>query len=199
MSFNNKIRKEIRAKRDKLTQKQQTIAAENLAEQLIRHDSFKQSQNIACYLATQGELSLTPFIHACWQHKKNVYLPVLQPRKHHPLWFIPFTLNSTLTPNRYGIFEPTHSKKQRSKKIITLDCIFMPLVAFDSSGNRIGMGAGYYDRTLNILKSRQYWLKPRLIGIGHSFQQVNKIKVNNWDVPMHHVCTEKEIFTFKRQ
>jgi len=194
MSLNNSIRKEIRAKRRALTQKQQIIASENLADQLTQHNLFKQSQNIACYLATQGELSLTPFIHACWQHNKNVYLPVLQARNHHPLWFVPFTENSKLIANRYGIFEPTHTKKQRSKKIITLDCILLPLVAFDLKGNRLGMGAGYYDRTLSILTSRQQWLKPTLIGVGHSFQQTNNLEKQHWDVPMHFIGTEKTIF-----
>jgi len=189
-----KIRSEIRAKRRNLTQRQQIIAAEQLADQLVQHTSFKHSQNIACYLATEGELSLMPFIHECWLHKKNVFLPVLQARNHHPLWFVPFTANTALNPNRYGIFEPEHTKKQRSKKIITLDSIFLPLVAFDLTGNRIGMGAGYYDRTLKTLKTRRHWLKPHLIGVGYAFQQVKNIKTNPWDVPMHFISTDKAIY-----
>ena len=198
MSDNNNIRKEIRSKRRKLTARQQKIAAERLAEHLTRHTSFQHSQNIACYLATEGEISLTPFIQACWRNNKNVFLPVLQPRNHHPLWFVPFTENTALIPNRYGIFEPEHTKKLRNTKIITLDSIFLPLVAFDLTGNRIGMGAGYYDRTLNTLKSRKHWLKPRLIGVGYAFQQVENIKINSWDVPMHFISTEKAIYSVKK-
>ena len=197
MSCNNKIRQEMRAKRQRLTPKQQTIAAEQLARQLIKHPIFQHSRNIACYLATEGELSLMPFIQSCWQHNKNIFLPVLQPRNHHPLWFAPFKPTTTLLPNRYGILEPVHKRKQRRKKIITLDSIFLPLVAFDLSGNRIGMGAGYYDRTLNMLKSRQYWLKPRLIGVGYAFQQLKSIKTNPWDVPMHFISTDKAIHSIK--
>ncbi len=197
MTTNKNIRKEIQAKRQQLSLRQQQIAAEQLAMQLIKHPTFQHSQNIACYLATQGELDLMPFIQACWQHNKNVYLPVLQPRNHHPLWFVPFTPTTTLIPNRYGILEPNHKKNQRSKKIITLDSIFLPLVAFDLSGNRVGMGAGYYDRTLNMLKTRQCWLKPRLIGVGYAFQQVKSIKTNVWDVPMHFISTDKAIHSVK--
>jgi len=191
------IRKEIRNKRRNLTLLQQETAAENLALQLIRHRAFKQSRNIGCYLATEGELSLMPFIEHCWQQNKNVFLPVLQSRNHHPLWFVPFTPETSLIPNRYGIYEPEHSKKYRQTKIITLDSIFLPLVAFDLAGNRIGMGAGYYDRTLNMLKTRKFWLKPRLIGVGYAFQQVNNIKTNPWDVPMHFISTEKAIHSIK--
>lgn len=198
MTDNKSIRKDIRTKRRQLSHKQQEIAAEQLAEQLIKHSTFKHSKNIACYLATEGELSLMPFIHACWHYNKNVFLPVLQPRNHHPLWFTPFTPTTRLIPNRYGIFEPQHSRKQRNKKIITLDSIFLPLVAFDLSGNRIGMGAGYYDRTLNNLKTRTHWLKPRLIGVGYAFQQVNNISTNEWDVPMHFISTDKAIYSVKR-
>ncbi len=197
MTTNKNIRKEMRTKRQRLSSRQQQIAAEQLAMQLVKHPIFKHSQNIACYLATQGELSLMPLIQACWQYNKNVYLPVLQPRNHHPLWFVPFTPTTTLSLNRYGILEPNHRKNQRSKKIITLDSIFLPLVAFDLNGNRVGMGAGYYDRTLNMLKTRQYWLKPRLIGVGYAFQQIESIKTNAWDVPMHFISTDKAIHSVK--
>jgi len=197
MISHKNIRKEIRNKRKALSLRQQEIAAEKLAIQLINHSTFKHGQNIACYLATEGELSLMPFIQACWQRKKNVFLPVLQPRNHHPLWFVPFTPTTTLIPNRYGILEPMHQRKQRNKKIITLDSIFLPLVAFDLSGNRVGMGAGYYDRTLNSLKTRRSWLKPHLIGVGYTFQQVKSIKTNPWDVTMHFISTDKAIHRIK--
>ncbi len=198
MLSNKNIRKEMRLKRRELSKRQQLIAAEQLNMQLIQHHSFKHSKNIACYLATEGELSLIPFIHACWRHNKNVFLPVLQKSNQHSLWFVPFTEKSTLIPNRYGILEPEHTKKQRNTKIIMLDSIFLPLVAFDLLGNRIGMGAGYYDRTLNILKTRQHWLKPRLIGVGYAFQQVKAIKTNEWDVAMHFISTDKAIHRVKK-
>lgn len=198
MTTNKNIRKDICAKRRHLSVKQQQIAAEQLADQLIQHTSFKHSQNIGCYLATQGELSLMPFIYACWQQNKNVFLPVLQPRNHHPLWFAPFTQNTSLIPNRYGILEPQHSKKQRSMKLITLDSIFVPLVAFDLTGNRVGMGAGYYDRTLKHLKTRSHWRKPHLIGVGYAFQEIKSISTNTWDVPMHFISTDKAIYSIKK-
>lgn len=192
------IRQDIRTQRRNLSLKQQEIAAEHLAEQLIQHTTFKHSENIACYLATEGELSLMPFIQACWQRNKNVFLPVLQPRNHQPLWFVPFTPTTRLIPNRYGILEPEHTRKQRHKKIIALDSIFLPLVAFDLTGNRIGMGAGYYDRTLKNIKTRTLWLKPRLIGVGYAFQQVKNITSNAWDVPMHFISTDKAIYSVKK-
>ena len=198
MTDNKKIRKEIRSKRRHLSIKQQQIAADQLADQLISHTTFKNSQNIACYLATEGELSLMPFIYACWQRNKNVFLPVLQPRNHHPLWFAPFTQTTPLIPNRYGILEPQHNKKQRRMKIITLDSIFVPLVAFDLHGNRIGMGAGYYDRTLKHLKTRSHWLRPHLIGVGYEFQQEKNITTNEWDVPMHFISTDKAVYRVKK-
>ena len=198
MPANKNIRKEMRLKRRELSKKQQQIAAEQLGEHLIRHESFRHSQNIACYLATEGEISLMPFIYACWQQNKNVFLPVLQKSHQRALWFIPFTEKTTLTPNRFGIFEPEHTKKQRNTKIISLDSIFLPLVAFDLTGNRIGMGAGYYDRTLANLKTRKHWLKPRLIGVGYAFQQVKTIKSNKWDVPMHLISTDKAIHRIKK-
>jgi len=198
MSNNAKIRSEIRKKRRALSQRQLNIASEQLAENLIQSKYFRNSQNIACYLATEGEIDLMPFIEACWFQNKNIFLPVLQPRNHHPLWFIPFTQQTPLIANRYGIYEPEHDRIERAKKIVSLDCIFVPLVAFDLNGNRMGMGAGYYDRSLNMLKTRQHWLKPSLIGVGHAFQQANTIEVNHWDVQMHFIATDKAIYRVKK-
>ena len=69
----------------------------------------------------------------------------------------------------------------------------MPLVAFDEQGNRVGMGGGYYDRTLGFLRSRQQWVRPKLVGVGYDFQEVERIDSESWDVPLTYICTESGI------
>jgi 5-formyltetrahydrofolate cyclo-ligase len=66
--------------------------------------------------------------------------------------------------------------------------LFMPLVAFDDSGSRLGMGAGYYDRYLGRLPGG---LTPLLVGLAHEAQRSNTpLPGNPWDVPLDGVVTE---------
>ena len=68
----------------------------------------------------------------------------------------------------------------------------MPLVGFDKTGNRLGMGKGYYDRT--FAENSPFFRRPRLIGLAHSIQEATLIP-NLWDVPLDAVFTEKGKFS----
>lgn len=101
--------------------------------------------------------------------------------------FAPVKAGMRFHKNQYGIPEPVYALK-RLVSPRKLDLIFMPLVAFDASGHRIGMGGGYFDRALSFKKHRSH-LPPRLIGAAHDFQQLKHIEENPWDVPMDGVVT----------
>ncbi len=91
--------------------------------------------------------------------------------------------------NQYGIPEP------RPVELIdprSLDLVLTPLVAFDDSGNRLGMGAGYYDRCFAFLGHRKFWFSPpKLVGVGYSVQHVEPITAAPWDIPLWGIITEK--------
>ena len=70
----------------------------------------------------------------------------------------------------------------------------MPLVAFDTECNRLGMGGGYYDRTLGFLHRRNRWQSPRLIGVAHDCQKVDPLPIQNWDIPLQGVITESTFY-----
>ena len=92
--------------------------------------------------------------------------------------------------NRYNIPEPLW-RKTLEYPPKHLDLVFVPLLGFDSSGSRLGMGGGYYDRTFSFRHNRMSGRRlPRLIGLGHSFQQLRKIPTDHWDVPVDGVATE---------
>ena len=75
-----------------------------------------------------------------------------------------------------------------------LDVVIAPLVAFDESLNRLGMGGGYYDRTFAFRKRARVLRRPVLIGVAYSFQRVDRLQPENWDVPLDVVITEKESY-----
>src|SRR5690606_7992459 len=96
-----------------------------------------------------------------------------------------------LAPNRFGILEPNQAAQ--SIDIQQLDLILLPLVGFDAQGRRLGMGGGYYDRSLAFKKVYKK-LGPKLIGLAHAIQQVDALTVDIWDVPLDAIVTDKKLF-----
>lgn len=186
------IRRLKRQQRRELSANQQKQHAQTLAKRIITSAEYKKSQHIACYLANDGEISPHNVIEHAWRMNKIVYLPVLSPLKN-SLHFAPYTKNCRMLNNRFGIPEPEcHPSNWR--KAWQLNLLFLPLVAFDESGNRMGMGGGFYDRTLAYLNHFQQWKKPQLVGLAHEIQKENKLTTQAWDVPLDMVVTELGIY-----
>lgn len=93
----------------------------------------------------------------------------------------------TLINNQYGIPEPCGNLDLINPK--DLDMAIVPLVAFDKNGNRLGTGKGYYDRTFSFKKQKQP-IKPYLFGIAYSFQQIENLSPQLWDIPLDFVVTD---------
>lgn len=185
------IRQILRAKRKSLTTLFQKEAAEALLVRLQNDTVVKEAEHIALYLANNGELDLQPFIQWCWQQNKHIYLPIVHPFSKGHLLFLRYDNNSIMANNRYNIKEPKLDVRD-IKPIQQLDIIFTPLVAFDSTGARIGMGGGYYDRTLakgyeNHLQGTHYG--PSITGIAHDCQQITEVPHEAWDIPLPRIIT----------
>jgi 5-formyltetrahydrofolate cyclo-ligase len=109
------------------------------------------------------------------------------------MWFVRDLPNAPVRKNRFGIPEPL----RRHRWICPthgLNLIIVPVVGFDRDCNRIGMGAGYYDRSLAFLRARRSWLRPRLVGLAHECQRVDVIEPQPWDVPLDAVVTEQAVY-----
>ncbi|MCK4864492.1 MAG: 5-formyltetrahydrofolate cyclo-ligase [Gammaproteobacteria bacterium] len=192
------LRQQIREKRRNLSELEREHTAFLLCERIAASRAFQQSKHIAFYLSNDGEMDLSLLIEYAWQKGKHCYLPVLAEPNTQRLWFIPYTPESKLLNNRFGIPEPLHSNKTRLRKTLSLDLILMPLVAFDEQGNRMGMGGGFYDRTLAYLRHRRYWHKPTLLGVAYEFQKQKQLETNNWDIPLQAIATEKDLYFNKK-
>jgi len=186
------LRQQIRARRRALPPQQRRRHAERLARTLAGQALFWRARRIALYLPNDGEMDLTPLLHRCVALGKRCYLPVISRIGHNRLWFAEYRPGEKLRANLYGIPEPANAK-WRGRSPIGLDLILMPLVGFDERGNRLGMGGGYYDRTLAYLRHRQHWRRPRLLGVAYEFQRLDQLACEAWDVPMHGVITESKL------
>lgn len=185
----------MRSQRLALSDNRQQEASAGLTTALSTSPVFKNSRHIAFYLANGGEIDPQPLLQKAWQLNKSCYLPILDGNGENRLFFAPYTQESRLIDNRYGIPEPEH-ETQHQHPAVQLDLVLVPLVAIDSQGNRLGMGKGFYDRTFEFLQSVPRPGKPVLIGLAHSFQQVEQIDINPWDVALDGVANENELILF---
>lgn len=197
MTSQSDIRKVIRAQRAKLSEQEQSNCAYAIYLRLRDLGLFNRHQRFACYLASRGEIDTQPIIEQIWSQKKNCLLPILHWGKPNHLQFLPFTPDTLLIKNRYDIFEPVYDAAQ-VQALWSIDIIFTPLVAFDTQGHRIGMGGGYYDRTLHFLRQRSAWRKPKLIGLAYDFQKVDHIEAQPWDIPLDCIVTEQTTYKVNR-
>nr|WP_090965856.1 5-formyltetrahydrofolate cyclo-ligase [Pantoea varia] len=186
------IRQQVRHLRRAMTDDQQALAAEQLAELALNYAPITTARNIALFLSVDGELNTRPLIARLWHMKKAVYLPVLHPFSPGNLLFLRYSSDTPLHTNKLRIPEPPLDIRQ----LITLDqldLMMVPLVAFDKHGQRLGMGGGFYDRTLQ--NWRQHGFLP--VGLAHDCQQVDSLPVEEWDVPLPAVMTPSKLWQWE--
>jgi 5-formyltetrahydrofolate cyclo-ligase len=182
-----RLRQALRATRRALTPEQQADHALRAAEYLLAAYPWKAGVKVSISLAFDGELSLAPAVSLLQARGVEVFLPVIQEDK--KLLFAPYLVEDTLlTPNRFGIDEPAYLSGFWTAT--QLSVMILPLVGFDHQGNRLGMGGGYYDRTL---AQEACVHRPYLIGMAHACQAVNKVPTETWDIPLNCLITEEGI------
>ena len=183
------LRREMRRRRRALSRSERRAAARALSDRLGGSRWFLNSRTIAVYLSNDGEIDLLPLIERAWAMGKRTYLPRLFGSR---LRFFPFHARSVLAGNRFSIPEPVEPAHRRIRPLF-LDLVLFPLVAFDGCGNRLGMGAGYYDRTFEAVRHRTAWQGPKRIGVAYELQRVDFLPAAQWDVPLNAIVTEQAI------
>ncbi|WP_414164798.1 5-formyltetrahydrofolate cyclo-ligase [Superficieibacter sp. BNK-5] len=183
------IRRHIRQRRRTLSVDQQTHLAQQAAARMMAYPPVVMAHTVALFLSFDGELDTRPLIEQLWRAGKRVYLPVLHPFSPGNLLFLHYHPQSELVVNRLKIHEPKLDVRD-VLPLAQLDVLVTPLVAFDSQGQRLGMGGGFYDRTLQ--NWQQYRLQP--VGYAHDCQRVDALPVEEWDIPLPAVVTPSVIW-----
>lgn len=177
---------ELRRRRRALPAAERIAAAERLADRLDALPFDCRSGRVAGYWAMDGEIALH-----VWQlrlPRDVVYcLPVLH--EDGCLRFAPWRPGAPLVANRYGIPEPDVADDALFAAD-AMDLVVVPLVAFDARGHRLGMGAGWYDRSFAFRSERA--APPWLVGAAFAAQQVDALSPESWDIALDAVCTEHD-------
>ncbi|WP_263261798.1 5-formyltetrahydrofolate cyclo-ligase [Pseudomonas sp. RIT-PI-S] len=184
------LRKRLREARNALAPAQRRAAARGLYRQLSQHPLFRRARTIALYLPNDGEIDPRLLLRCAQRRGKHTYLPVLSPWPRTKMVFQRVRAGERLRHNRFKIAEPVTCAR-RQRRIWTLDLVLLPLVGFDEQGGRLGMGGGFYDRSLAYRARRVTWRKPTLLGLAHECQKVDRLQQASWDVPLQGTVTDR--------
>jgi 5-formyltetrahydrofolate cyclo-ligase len=171
-----------------LPQRERVAAGIRVARHADLVFRLQAGQRIALYVSLPEELDASPLLALARHRRCEIFLPCIEDYRARRMSFRRET--ATLVRNRFGIPEPVRGEVIASR---WLDLVFVPLVAFDARGTRLGLGAGFYDRALAWRHVRRSWRGPRLIGLAYSFQQVPAIEQQSHDVHLDVVVTEQGV------
>lgn len=190
MTDRQQLRSSLRAKRDSLSEQEKWRKAVAATAAICKQRIFRRANNIGLYIAVGAECPTLPICVEAENAGKQLYYPVLGLRRKRHMNFVRASGQSAWSTGSFNIPEPVPSSPEDIIPARLLDLVFLPLVGFDSLGNRIGMGAGYYDRCFEFRRHRQHWQRPLLVGLAFDCQQADRIPTQPWDVPLDGIVTE---------
>ena len=185
-----RLRQSLRKQRRELSTAERRLAGRAVARHVTGLPEFRRARCIAVYVAFDGELPLSAAIRVAQRHGKQLVAPRLS--RSGRLDFLPLS-ETDMRMSPWGIAEPVRGLSAALRRI---DLVLTPLVAFDGSGTRLGLGGGHYDRCFHFLIARRKWLRPKLIGVGYAFQQVAQLRRQPWDVPLWAAVTDRGVVRF---
>lgn len=179
----------MRARRRAVGASERTSHARAIARHVARSVPLRRGARIALYSSLPEEVDTAPLLEWARRRGLRVYLPRIVDRRRRIMRFCSAE-DCRLEVNAYDIPEPAGGAWIAPR---WLDAVFLPLVAFDDRGARLGMGRGYYDRALAFRRVRHSWRGPMLVGIAYAFQRVDRLRVRPHDVRLDAVVTERGI------
>lgn len=184
------LRKTYRSQRAALEAVQRSRLDQAINRHLVTFAEQTKPALIAAYMAFDGEPNLGPALEKLERAGAKLALPVIveEPAKS-IIEFRQYSVQEELQVNRYGIPEPVESPQVWTSEI---DVILLPLVAWDATGGRLGMGASFYDRHLQPFLGLR---KPLRMGVAYDLQKAEKLPMDPWDVRLHAILTESGWFT----
>ena len=190
-----RLRRILRARRRALDPRRRRAHARRAARLLASSPFLLAARDVAVYLPRDGELDPLQVLTMLSRRELRPWLPVVEPipSRTPRLAFAPLDDPARMRPNRFGIPEPD---RRRARPGWTLDLVLLPLVGFDRRGGRLGMGGGFYDASFDPRRFRPK--RPKLVGLAHAVQEVDRLALEAHDAPLDAIVTELEIIVTGR-
>jgi len=161
------------------------LSSRLIQSQALRLPPYLAAKAVALYSPIENEVDTAAILADALERKKQVLYPRIGDEDR-PCFF-EISSPRELCPGRFGILEPAGAK-YASLALLENLIIFVPGVAFDLRGHRLGRGGGWYDRLLKSLKSQALF-----VGLAYEFQLVERVATAKWDQDVHYVITEERV------
>ncbi len=184
----NEFRKRQLAIRKKLFLNINNVFDKNLFDELFKKINFDTFNVISSFVSVNSEINTTKLNKYILEKKKILCMPIIF-EKNQYLKFRKFTGYDDMIDGFMKIKEPPETNV-----ILIPEILFVPCLAYDSNGFRLGYGGGYYDKTFEYLNK----IKRNFISVGYAFddQKVNDLPKDKFDIKLDYVITEKKIYSF---
>ena len=172
-----KIRSEARQNRDTLTQAQIRLWSEKICENLQAQPFFQAAETVYFYYPLGSEVNLLPLAQQALDLGKQAAFPRVDGNE---MAFYRVSSLQAFAEGAFHIMEPAGDDVMDNAAAL----VFVPGLAFDSQGNRMGYGKGYYDR---------YFARYpgcRKVGVCYGMQRIPQAPCGEFDIPMDMVITE---------
>jgi len=174
------LRRCLRAARRAVGAADRVAAAATVDATLRRMGLPRPRSRISAYLASDGELDPAIIVRRALALGCEVHMPVITGLRRRRMRFEPWPTG------------PRHSAAE-GDSARWFDLVLTPLVGFDDNGNRIGRGAGFYDRHFAFLRHRNAWHRPLMLGLAFELQRVDRLPAKSCDVPLWGIVTERGV------
>ncbi|QGG49088.1 5-formyltetrahydrofolate cyclo-ligase [Heliorestis convoluta] len=179
-----KLRAQILHQRKQMSLEEQEEKSKKITEIIVQSRLFYDAKVIMAYASFRQEVDTRELIDVTLQQGKRMVMPLCHPSEKA---ILPCEIKSQddLVAGTWGILEP----RKESLSLVApteIDLIFVPALAFDRQGHRLGYGAGYYDRFFTQIHD-----KTIKIGLAYQIQIVHKLLSEPHDIPVNHIVTEK--------
>jgi 5-formyltetrahydrofolate cyclo-ligase len=191
-----KLRKELRRNRRSLSPAEHARRSRIAAAFVARLAAFKSGARVAIYLPFDGETDPGALVAAAQRRGIRLYVPVVADLAHRRLRFYP--LEGRTRRATFGISIPHVIAHRRALRPRWFNLIVVPLVGVDSGGRRLGMGGGFYDRSLDFRRHRRHWRGPALVGLAFDCQRAESVFAQPFDVTLDALATESGVQHFSR-
>ena len=185
---NKKLRREFKALRDGLSLSERKDKSHGICDNILAllESDFKGANIFLCFYPFGSEVDLLELYGRLLEEGKNLFFPVSNKNTHELTFYRVNHLKDDFRSGAYGIMEPdTGLEKFDLDDSSTV--VITPGLIFDENCNRIGYGAGYYDRFFS--------LHPDVIklGVGYDLQIIENLDVEAYDVPLDYVVTNNRL------
>lgn len=191
------MRATLRRMRGRLAQGEVQRLSTEICRRAQKLPHFQAAASVGLYLSADNEVDPSSLLLAATASEKAVFLPVVD-RHQRTMCLARYRAGDPLVTGAFGIREPLLPTESSaciaagSPRIAALDVLFLPLVAFDPQGWRLGYGGGYYDRFLRHKQGGRVE-RPVLVGLAYHFQEVPVLPHAPHDIPMDWVITDQAV------